>query len=33
MEKIKELIRNERLIVIVRGVKSEQLIPLAEAMY
>ena len=33
MEKIKELIRNERLIFIVRGVKSEQLIPLAEAMY
>ena len=33
MEKIKELIRSERLIVIVRVVKSEQLIPLAEAMY
>lgn len=33
MEKIKELIRNEHMIVIVRGVKSEQLIPLAEAMY
>ena len=33
MEKIKELIKSERLIVIVRGVKSEQLIPLAEAMY
>ena len=33
MENVKELIRNERMIVIVRGVKSEQLIPLAEAMY
>ena len=33
MEKIKELIRSEHMIVIVRGVKSEQLIPLAEAMY
>ena len=33
METVKELIKNERLIVIVRGVKSEQLIPLAEAMY
>lgn len=33
MEKIKELIENERLIVIVRGVKNERLIPLAEAMY
>ena len=33
MEKINELIRNEHMIVIVRGVKSEQLIPLAEAMY
>ena len=33
MENVKELIKNERLIVIVRGVKGEQLIPLAEAMY
>ena len=30
---VKELIKTERLIVIVRGVKSELLIPLAEAMY
>ena len=30
---VKELIQTERMIVIVRGVKSEQLIPLAEAMY
>ena len=27
MENVKELIKNERMIVIVRGVKSEQLIP------
>ncbi|MBO4284138.1 MAG: bifunctional 4-hydroxy-2-oxoglutarate aldolase/2-dehydro-3-deoxy-phosphogluconate aldolase [Clostridia bacterium] len=33
MQTVKELIKNEHLIVIVRGVKSEQLIPLAEAMY
>ena len=33
MENVKELIKNERLIVIVRGVKSDRLIPLAEAMY
>ena len=33
MENVKELIENERLIVIVRGVKGDRLIPLAEAMY
>ena len=33
MQAIKDLIKNEHMIVIVRGVKSEQLIPLAEAMY
>ena len=33
MQTIIEQIKNEHLIVIVRGVKSEQLIPLAEAMY
>ena len=33
MQTTVDLIKNEHLIVIVRGVKSEQLIPLAEAMY
>lgn len=33
MQTIQEQIRSEHLIVIVRGVKGEQLIPLAEAMY
>lgn len=33
MQKIQEQIQSEHLIVIVRGVKGEQLIPLAEAMY
>ena len=33
MQNLKELIQAEHLIVIVRGVKSEQLVPLAEAMY
>ncbi len=33
MQKIQEQIQSEHLIVIVRGVKEEQLIPLAEAMY
>ena len=33
MQTVSDLIQNERLIVIVRGVKSEKLIPLAEAMY
>ena len=33
MENVKELIKKERLIVIVRGVESDKLIPLAEAMY
>lgn len=33
MQNTKELIKSEHLIVIVRGVKSERLVPLAEAMY
>ncbi|MBQ7173178.1 MAG: bifunctional 4-hydroxy-2-oxoglutarate aldolase/2-dehydro-3-deoxy-phosphogluconate aldolase [Clostridia bacterium] len=33
MKNLKELIKTEHLIVIVRGVRSEQLLPLAEAMY
>ena len=33
MQNLKELIQAEHLIVIVRGVASEKLIPLAEAMY
>ena len=33
MQNLKELIQAEHLIVIVRGVKSEQLVPLADAMY
>ena len=33
MQNLKELVKSEHLIVIVRGVRSEQLVPLAEAMY
>lgn len=33
MKDLKELIKAEHLIVIVRGVSSERLVPLAEAMY
>ena len=33
LKKIKETILDKKIIVIVRGVESEKLIPLAEAMY
>ena len=32
-DKVIKAIENEKIIVIVRGVESEKLIPLAEAMY